>query len=108
MRGSLREQRPGYWQLRVADGRDPVTGKPRYRARGFKGTKREAQRALAALVTGVDNGRSAPSSATVRELLDAWIDFIEHLGRSPTTIQGYRRLVAQLPDGFLSTRLKRV
>ena len=104
----MREQRPGYWQLRVAEGTDPITGRKRYRTKGFRGAKREAQRALAALVTEVDQGRTAPAAITVQQLLDTWLEHIEHLGRSPTTLYGYRRLVLQLPAGFLATPLKRV
>jgi integrase len=108
MRGSMREQRPGYWQLRVAQGTDPLSGRKRYRTKGFRGSKREAQRALAALVIEVDQGRTAPAAITMQQLLDAWLSHIEHLGRSPSTLYGYGRLVLQLPPGFLSTPLKKV
>ena len=37
-----------------------------------------------------------------------WLDHIEHLGRSPTTLYGYRRLVAQMPEGFKALPLKKV
>lgn len=42
------------------------------------------------------------------ELLDAWLDHIEHVGRSPSTLYGYRRLVRQLPEGFLGQPLGKV
>ena len=57
VRGSMREIRPGYWQLRVSLGRDPITQKPKYRTRGLRATKREAPRALAQLGTDVTNGK---------------------------------------------------
>ena len=41
----------GLWVLRVYAGRDPLTGKKVWRSRTFRGTKREAERALAAFVT---------------------------------------------------------
>ena len=104
----MREQRPGYWQFRVLEGKDPMTGKVVYRTRGFRGTKGKAQRALAALVTEVDRGRVAPTAVSVRELLDAWLAHIEGLGRSPSTLDGYRRLVAALPAGFVALPLKKV
>ena len=104
----MRERRPGYWQLRVFEGVDPVTGQKRYRNRYFRGGKREAQRQLAALVTEVDSGVVAPAAKTVATLLEEWLDHIEHLGRSPSTLFGYRRLVAQLPEGFKSLPLKKV
>lgn len=108
MRGSLREKRPGYWQLRVSLGRDSSTGQPIYRTRSMRGTKREAQRALAALVTEVSEGRSASSAISVGDLLDQWLDHIEHEGRSPTTMRSYRSLRKQLPTSFSKLPLKKV
>jgi len=50
----------------------------------------------------------APSAKTVAALLEEWLSHIEHLGRSPSTLFGYRRLVGQLPDGFKAVPLKKV
>jgi len=110
MRGSMRERSPGYWQLRVFDGADtdPVTGEKRYRNQYFRGGKREAQRQLAALVTEVDSGVVAPAAKTVATLLEEWLDHIDHLGRVPTTLYGFRRLVAKLPDGVKALPLKKI
>jgi integrase len=101
--------RPGYWQLRVSLGRDPVTGKSLYRTKGMRGTKRDAERALAALVAEVANGRrAAPTSLTVEALLDLWLEHLEHQGRSPTTLRGYRSLRHLLPADFLRLPLRKV
>lgn len=108
MKGSMRERSPGFWQLRVFEGADPLTGKKRYRTQYVRGGKRAAQKQLAHLVTEVDSGVVAPSAKTVAVVLDEWLNHIEHLGRSPSTLYGYRRLVAQLPDGFKSLPLKKV
>ena len=108
MRGSRRERGAGRWQLRAYEGVDDITGKARYRTRAFKGTKRQAQSALAALVAEVEAGVVAPKAITVADLLEAWLNHIEHLGRSPTTLYGYRRLVLQLPAGFAGTALAKV
>src|SRR5207248_10939964 len=107
MRGSIRERSPAYWQLRVFEGTDPVTGKKRYRTRYFRGGKRAAQRELAQLVTEVDSGVVTPAAKTVAALLDEWLAHIESLGRSPSTLYGYRRLTAQLPAGFKALPLKK-
>ncbi len=104
----MREKRPGYWELRVFAGVDPLTGQKQYRTRTFRGTKRQASSALAVLVTEVDGGVVEPKKCTVAELLDAWLDHIEHVGRSPSTLYGYRRLVRQLPEGFLGLPLGKV
>lgn len=104
----MRQRSSGAWQLRAFEGVDPISGKKRYRTRSFRGSKREAQKALNALVSEVDRGTVAPAAKTVGALLDAWLDHIEHLGRSPTTLYGYRRLVAQLPPGFVAQPLAKV
>ncbi len=104
----MRERGAGRWQLRAYEGVDDITGKTRYRTRSFKGNKRQAQSALAALVAEVESGVVAPKAITVGELLEAWLTHIEHLGRSPTTLYGYRRLVLQLPAGFAGTPLAKV
>lgn len=104
----MREKRPGYWQLRVSLGRDTVTGAPKYRTASLRGTKREAERALAALVTDVATGKAAPSAVTVEALLDQWLEHLDDQGRSPTTMNGYRSLRDQLPAKFLKLPLKKV
>ena len=108
MRGSIRQRSRGRWQFRVYEGCDPITGKDLYRTESFEGTKRQAQSALARLVAEVDAGVVTPATKTVARLLEEWLDHIEHLGRSPSTLFGYRRLVLQLPDGFKSLPLKKV
>ena len=60
MRGHLRERSPGHWAI-VIDVRDPATGKRKRKWHSFKGTKREAQSALAAFVTEAERGRQTAS-----------------------------------------------
>jgi integrase len=60
------------------------------------------------LVTEVDGGVVEPKKCTVAELRDAWLDHIEQLGRSPSTLYGHRRLVRQLPEGFLGQPIGKV
>lgn len=90
MRGSIRERRPGYWELRVYAGADRVTGQDRYVAKGLRCGKREAQRELARMVAAVH--ANVPTVAettklTLTELIE------EHVARhegSPTTLRTYR------------------
>ena len=89
-------------------GVEPLTGQKQYRTRTFRGTKRQASSALAVLVTEVDGGVVEPKKCSVAELLDAWLEHIENVGRSPSTLHGYRRLVRQLPPGFLAQPLAKV
>src|SRR5881394_1613827 len=96
MRGHLRH-RPGrgsdYWELEVEAGRDAVTGRRRRVVRSFRGNKREAERALAELVTEVNRGQGKGTTATFVDLFDRWMELIEP-NRSPATVSEYRRLAA--------------
>jgi integrase len=75
MSGSIRQRGADSWQLRVHAGRDSITGRKRYVERTFHGTKREASKALAALVVEAD--RLTPRSTkegTVAALLIEWLE----------------------------------
>ena len=90
MAGHLQERGPKTWRLTVYVGRDSRTGKKRYAQRTVKGTKREAERALARLVTEVDEGRHAASAAgTFGNLLDRWLETKEQSVEA-STISSYR------------------
>jgi integrase len=91
VRGSMREKRPGTWELRVSAGLDPVSKRYRYVSRTITGTKREAQRALATLVADVSAGRDGGSSATLKHTIERWLSLMEH-ERSATTLHEYSRL----------------
>ncbi len=71
MQGFMR-QRGNSWELRVYVGRDVLTGRKQWVSKTFKGGKRDAQRALAALVAEADRGALAHTKATVGELLEEW------------------------------------
>ena len=99
MKGSLRERRPGVWELIVQLPRDASTPRGKQLSRTVRGTKREAQRALAALVTEVSTRKISSATMPLAELFDRWLEHVsEQL--SPTTVREYRRLVKQLisPD----------
>jgi hypothetical protein len=91
VKGSLRARRQGSWELIVQLPRDAPTGKPKQLSRSHIGTKREAQRALAALVAQVAEGKIS-SSTTLNELLARWLDQVDNR-LSPTTTRVYRRIV---------------
>lgn len=95
--GSMRERRPGVWQLRVSAGTDQV-GKPivineTFRTDPKSGKKAAAQR-LAALVAE-HTGRTRPGRHTLADLLDAWLDTGHH---AAGTIANYRRAIKKIPD----------
>lgn len=83
----MRERRPGVWELRAYVG--VRGGKKRSVSRTFRGGKRDAAKALAALETQVDAGRVDPTlKMTVSQLLDRYI--ASRSGDwSPTTIRDH-------------------
>jgi integrase len=90
MKGHMRE-RSGGWELRVSAGRDSVTGRKRYLTRTVRAGKREAQRALAALI--VEAGQNgAPCRGTFAELLEEWFAHAEP-DFSPKTAAETRRIL---------------
>lgn len=88
----MRERAPGTWELRVAAGRDPLTGRYRQITRTVHGSKRDAKAALAELASEVAKGRLGGTEATMSELLDRWLALVEP-DLSPTTAANYRRYV---------------
>ena len=99
MRGSLRERRPGVWELIVQLPRDSTRPRARQLTRTVRGTKREAQRELATFVGEVSAGRFVSTVTTFGELVDRWLEHVGD-GLSPTTVREYRRLSTKLlqPD----------
>jgi integrase len=80
------------WELIIQLPRDPMTGRPRQLSRTFHGTKREAQRALAAEVARVADGKVTATTQTIADLLAAWyVQAAPDL--SPSTAREYRRLI---------------
>ena len=73
MRGSMRQRGDG-WELRVYRGRDPLTGRKRWTSRTVHGGKREAERALRALITEFDDRPVAPGNGSVGQLLNSWYE----------------------------------
>jgi integrase len=97
MRGSMRERRPGVWELIVQLPRDPTQARARQLSRTVRGTKREAQRELAGLIGQVSAGKVSSAATPLSELLGRWLDQVaEQL--SPTTLREYRRLVRTMLD----------
>lgn len=92
MAGHLRPKNGG-WELIVYLGKDPVTGRKRYRSKLFRGPKRQAERELARMVADVDEDRRPPTEATVKQLLEKYLEHLERMGRSAATMATYRPMV---------------
>jgi len=108
----MTEVRPGVWRLRAYAGRK-ANGQPIQITKTIRSTeerpgsgKRAAQRELAALVAKASSS-TGTGATTMNELLDQWLDHLETLGRSPTTLreyQGIARRVVRPEFGDLKVR----
>jgi hypothetical protein len=72
MKGHIRERSPGHWAIVLdIDSRD---GKRRRKWHSFRGTKREAQRRLAELITDRERGEYIePSKQTLSRYFEEWL-----------------------------------
>jgi integrase/predicted nucleotidyltransferase len=88
---TVRERRPGVWEIRVFTGRD-ASGRPTQVSRTVRGTKREAQRVAASLES------RPPSNAagrTVTDVLTGWRD-VNLPVWAETTRRDYQSRIAQI------------
>jgi integrase len=88
---TLRERKPGVWEIRVFTGRDS-SGRPTQISRTVRGTKREAQRVAATLES------RPPSNAagrTVTDVLTAWRDVNQPVW-AESTRRDYESRIAQI------------
>ena len=106
--GTMRERSPGTWELTVSTGWDPALGRYGRVIRTVRtSSRREVKKALARLEVEVAGGQLGPSDPTVAQLLSRWMDHLERLGRSESTLYGYgnyinRELVPAIGDVRLS------
>jgi integrase len=100
--GHIRPRGKGSWELKFEAGpRDPATGKRKIQYVSFRGTKREAQVKLTALLAAVGNSTYVePSKVAVAEHVRARVaqweaayDPAAKTGISPKTAERYRELV---------------
>ena len=90
---SARRLPSGRWELRVSIGRDPLTGKYRYKSKVVDaGEKRDARRQAIAWEAGLSDGRLSGEGGTFGQLCEEWI---KHRKRrwSPATLKEHRRIV---------------
>lgn len=88
MRGTVRARGKGRWQIQVYAGRQP-DGRERRIARTIHGTRREADHALARLITEVEAGQHQGDDPTVTQLAEQWYT-ARHADWSPGTARQYR------------------
>jgi len=90
MKGSIIERSPGHFAI-VLDAIDPATGKRKRKWHSFRGTKREAQKECARLITERANGTAIePSKITVAQFFERWLEHTQPLV-APRTMNDMRR-----------------
>lgn len=107
MRGHIRPH-GDKWRLSVSDGSDPLTGKRRQVSKVVAGSRKDAERALTALLAEVDAGRRpATDGKTFGDVLDA---FLAHktLSVEPTTIATWRHSTSYIPPRLRDLPLGKV
>jgi integrase len=93
MTGHVRRRGNGSWELKFDIGTDPLTGKRLTRYSSFKGTKRDAQKKLAGLVTAAEKGELVDTSrVTLAAFLDRWERDWAANNVSPKTLERYKEL----------------
>lgn len=107
MRGTKEERSPGVWRLRVYIGPDPVTGNARQASRTFRGTKKQADTALAEFVRDLERGEVSTDRSTVAAYLDRWLDHVTPT-KSPTTIRNYRGKIKRVDEKLGSLQLSKL
>lgn len=102
--GSLRQRRPGVWEIRVCVGADPVSGASRQRSVTVRGDLELAEQRRALLAAQADElrRRRMPGLATVADLLAVWLA-ADHDWK-PSTWQGYRQAARRLSSDALAQR----
>jgi len=109
MKGHLRERSPGHWAI-VIDVREPATGKRKRRWHSFNGSKREAHKECARLITEMERGTYIETKReTVASFLERWIEHMQ--GQvSPRTHERYaelcRKNIVPLLGGLTLTKLQ--
>ena len=107
--GTLRERRPGVFEIRVATGVDPATHRTRQSSYSLRGSRAEAEALLGRLVLDRaqrPGGTPGPLLA-VRELLHLWLE-ADHPWK-PSTLVGYRSVARFLcADPIAAHRAERL
>ena len=83
---TIRQKRPGVWEVRVFVGRDH-RGKPIQTSRTVAGSRRDAQKVAAELELSAATVES--SGTTLARLIDVWIETDGHLW-APSTLANYK------------------
>ena len=103
MRGHVQQRGADSWRLKVFIGRSG-DGKRRYVERTFRGSRAEADVALARLVVEAADGRYVPAAPmSYGDLLDRWLA-VKRMTVEPSTIRNYEWVAARYIRPVLGSR----
>ena len=103
MRGHLTERRPGVWRIVVSD-RFTEAGKRVRHTKTVNGTKRDAERALTAMLRDLDESRLAKGRQPLSQYLSSeWLPAVAKVSKrgrplAPTTRQRYSDAVRHVSE----------
>jgi len=94
MRGHIIKRYKGSYSVVLNLGRDPVTGKRKQQWIAVKGTKKDAERRLAALLHQIDSGAFIkPARTTLHDYLERWLKDYVQPNLSPRSAEGYEHIM---------------
>ncbi len=107
MTGYIERRGKGSWRVVVELAPDPLTGRRRRRKVTVRGTKRDAERALAEAVSLRDHGIDIePRRLTVAEYLDRWLRDYAEPNVAPSTLKRYRGICRVIAESLGGLRLQ--
>ena len=107
--GTLTQLPDGSWRLRIYAGRgDPATGKVRQPERRFRGSETAAKKELRRFQAEFEAGRVDPTTATVADLLSAWLADVKPDQTPSTWDENDRTVTKVLEPAFGSIRVARL
>ncbi|MDO8636750.1 MAG: site-specific integrase [Dehalococcoidia bacterium] len=94
MRGHIRKRGKDSWTVVISLGHDPSSGKRLQKWVSIKGTKRDAEKALAEFIHSIEEGSYIkPHRLTVGEWLNQWLESYAGLHSSPRTAENYGSVI---------------
>ena len=94
MRGHITKRGKDSYSIAVSLGRDPRTGKYKYKWVSVKGTRKNAEKRLLELLSQLDNGTFInPGKVTVAEYLERWLSEYAKPNLSPRGFERYAGII---------------
>jgi len=94
MRGHITRRGKQSWAIVIYTGRNPETGKKRYRWHSVKGTKKQAEKEMAALINSFETGSYInPKKISLGLFLEQWLQDYVTTNTAPRTYERYAEIV---------------